>query len=196
LNTKLRNWILLGVLVVVAVLLAPFMQVMIEYLIIEPIAYYGWRLKRMSAIIPQEYYWLFIIASIAVVVFFSILRSIVLNQTEDQHQAPQKGQVEELANHIQRTQKSTYFKWMMANKLAKLAVNILSHQNANNGDEHRDFSTVIWDPPQETKKYLETGLNSSFMEYHPKRRFFKRKRETPFDVDLNTIIDYLESEME
>jgi hypothetical protein len=43
--------------------------------------------------------------------------------------------------------------------------------------------------------YLESGLTRTFADF-PRQRRFSRLPDTPFDIDLNQVISYLESQLE
>jgi len=47
-----------------------------------------------------------------------------------------------------------------------------------------------WNPPPGVQDYLETGLNGSFADYP------LTVRNTPFDVDVEKVVAYLESLLE
>lgn len=178
-----------------AIFLAPYAQLIVKYLVIEPLAYYGYGIQLIAQAIPQSAYWVFLISGLAFIVFLSLVRDYVLSREAVEETRTQKGPVQVLAEHITRTEQSNYFKWLIAKRLAGITLKILVKNNGQEG-EHRDFSRIYWNPPQEIEKYLKAGLSSSFMEYRDRGRFFRKRKTTPFDIDLNQVIEYLESELE
>jgi hypothetical protein len=188
--------VFIGILLVTGLLLAPYAQLVIQTLIIEPIAYYWWGVRRMIEAIPQAAYWFFIIGSLGMIVIFNVLRSLVLTREPKGNKFPQTGPIQSLAEAISKSQKSNYFKWMIANRLANLTFKLLNRHNIDNNGGARNFSQENWNPPMKTKEYLVAGMNSSFMDYPRKGLFSKKLEKTPFDTDLEQIIAYIESQME
>jgi hypothetical protein len=188
--------IFIGILLVISLLLAPYAQVIIQTLIIEPIAYYWWGVRRMIEVIPQAAFWFFIIGSLGMIVIFNLLRSLALTSKPKGNTLPQAGPIQSLAEAISQSQKSNYFKWMIANRLANLTFILLNRHNGDNNGGSRNFSQENWNPPMKTEEYLVAGMNSSFMDYPRKGRFSKKLEKTPFDTDLEQVIAYIESQME
>ena len=195
---KRRIWI--GTLLVAAVILAPFAIKIVHFLLIEPLAYYWWGVKQVIRTVPQVVYWFFIIACLGLIVVLSLVRQLFSSQETDKAHRTQVGPVESLAESIGRTHKSSYFKWMLANRLANLSLNILQRRNNEgpelNGGYQRDFSEINWDPPPKVKAYLEAGINSSFMEYRNKGWFSRQKTNKHFDADLEQVIEVIENQLE
>jgi len=178
-----------------AILLAPYARLVIHYLIVEPITYYSWGIRLIAQAIPQSAYWMFLVFSLVFIVSLSLARDFILSREVVEETRPRKGAVQILAGHITRTRKNNYFKWMIANRLAKTALKILVKNNGGQ-DHHRDFTQIYWLPPDDVKKYLEAGLNKYFIELRERGRFFQKRKTTPFDIDLNQVVKYIESELE
>ncbi len=193
---KRRHWLGLGILMSAGILLAPYARLIAQYLIIDPIAYYRWSITQVLQVFPQSAYWIGISVSLSLVVALILLRDLIAGLTAKEAAPHQKGAVEQLAEQIQKSQTSNYFKWVIANQLAETALKILPAKFGRSQQDRRNFDHLDWHPPPQVRKYFITGLNSSFMDYRKKKRFQKTPNATPFDIDLNDVIGYLESELE
>jgi hypothetical protein len=105
------------------------------------------------------------------------------------------GPIEQLGENIKRSEKSNYFKWAIANQLANLYMSIISQNMGSAGDGLYSYD---FDPNIVTsiEKYFSTGLSKSFMDYRHKRKLFNIRDMPPLDVELDSVIKYLESKME
>jgi len=185
-----RRWVtLLGFLLLVA-LLTPLAQRVTHWLLLEPLAYYGWGLKQVLRVVPDSFYWLFFLACLGFLALVFLMRDIILHRTRLEKPVTQRGPVAYLAENIDRSDQSNYFKWVIANRLANIALRIRW------GDSAVETSAIAPLAPPDVQVYLENGLLSSFMDYRQKRKWFTRNSITPFDVDVRDVIDYLESQME
>jgi len=191
-----RRYLIIGGVVLAAIILAPIANLILTELILEPAAYYWWALRQFSKVIPESAYWLFLIGCLGFLVLLFLVTDFFRSQPKKEKVIRASGPVATLAHQLRRTQKSTYFKWLVANRLSKTTLKILIRNLDGDQNEYRDFTGLSWDPPPEIRKYLETAKNSSFMEYREGPRFFKSKKITPFDIDLEDVIAYLESEVE
>ena len=86
-------------------------------------------------------------------------------------------------------QRGVYFKWQIANLLAEIAMNILNYQERLLPG--RKLLGRIRKLPPEVEKYLDAGVNTTFADYPAPQRF-RRTPTTPFDVDLDLVVGYLE----
>jgi hypothetical protein len=191
-----KRTILIGILLIISLFLAPYAGVIIQTLIIEPISYYWWGLKRLIEAIPQEAYWFFIISGLGMIVIVNLLRSFALTREPKGNRTPQAGPIQSLAEAICQSKKSNYFKWLIANRLANLTYNLVNPHIGDDKGGSKHFSQISSNLPLKTMEYLEAGLNSSFMDYPKKGRYRNKQEDTPFDTDLEQIIATIESQME
>lgn len=195
-----KTWLYLSLVLLAAVLMAPIFKNILYFLIIEPVAYYYWGVKRSLAAIPQILYWLFLIAGLGIIFIFFILKTLILNQQESE--PPQKtiGIVQSLSESIAWSNRSVYFSWLIANRLASLAFKILTPTSAheqNNKISVSDLSKMNWSPPEDIKKYIHAGLDPSFMNARRNRLFHSKKhREPQLNINLQMVLDYLETHLE
>jgi hypothetical protein len=109
----------------------------------------------------------------------------------------QVGQVEDLAIALQKAERGIYFKWLVANRLGKLAYQILLHRES--GRPRSLFAPLVgadWEPTPELQKYLETGLHGSFADFPHVNRPFGTPPRTPLDVNISEAVEFLESQVE
>jgi hypothetical protein len=107
------------------------------------------------------------------------------------------GQVEDLVHWLQKADRGTYFKWLVANRLGKLAHQMLLHRES--GRLRSVFAPLVgpdWEPRSELQKYLETGLHGSFADYPYEKHSLGTPRRTPLDVDVAEAVEFLESKIE
>ena len=193
---KRRHYFLLVVFLVIAILLAPYVQKTLHYLIIEPAAYYWWGIKQVARVIPQSLYWIIILTSLSFVSIFSLIRDLFLHKSKTEMILTRKGPVQALADNIVRSENRDYFRWAIANRLANIARRILFPREQLPDENQPALDSIKWDAPPEVRKYLETGLQSSFMGVHGYRKRFRKQKTIPLDINLNQVITYIESKME
>jgi hypothetical protein len=105
--------------------------------------------------------------------------------------------VEGLAIWLRRAEKGIYFKWLVANRLGKLAYQMLVHRE--NGRPRSVFAPLLgndWAPSKELQQYLETGLHGSFADFPSTAGRFTTPQHTPLDLNVLEAVDFLESQVE
>jgi hypothetical protein len=105
--------------------------------------------------------------------------------------------VENLAVSLRRAEQGTYFKWVIANRLGKLAYNILLQRES--GKPRSVFAPLLgvdWEPSKELQSYLESGLHGSFADFPTVSRFSGSHQKTPLDVNVVEAVEFLESHLE
>ena len=106
-----------------------------------------------------------------------------------------RGNVESLALTMRRSKTGIYFKWLVANRLGKLAYQILLQREY--GEPRSIFAPLTgegWDASPEVQEYLEKGLHGSFAEF-PINRWgrFAKTEKTPLDHEVADAIAFLEA---
>ena len=111
---------------------------------------------------------------------------------------PVEGRVEVLSVWMDKTRKGIYFKWLVANRLGKIAHLILA--NRDTSKQRLLVEPLVgtdWNPREPLQAYLEAGLHSSFADYPRRNKWFSSSiSPTPFDLDVKDVIEYLESQVE
>ena len=172
---------------VVSGLLSFLLRDVIYEVVILPIAYFLWVLKIYYSAIPQWILW----ALLMVFLFFSVLWNFLPEIQLPARKGPQpgepEGQVEELAVWIRKSRHGNYSKWQLANRFGRIARRL----NEVSGPRGRQASV-----DEDVEKYLDAGLNYSFVDFPSPRSRFERAPRTALDLDPARVADYLESQME
>jgi len=180
----------------IAVLLAFPLRGAVYELVVIPVAYVWWVLGLLYHSLNQSVWWFVALF----LVFLTLARSLRptgrIRERMRIKKRPIVGQVENLTMWMKRTERGTYFKWLIANRLGKIAHEILSMRM---GGVKRSFFDPLtgpdWEPESSVQQYLETGLKGSFTDYPQPKRFFSKPVETPLDHDVDDVLKYLESQV-
>lgn len=191
-----RTLIILGI-VGVSLLLAFPLRDAVYQMIIVPAAYGFWVLGLAYRSVPQVLWW----AGVSVIVLIILLRGL-MPQPRVKKRAPidaddVMGQVESFSTLITKTGRGNYTKWLIANRLGKIAHQTLAQRET--GKQRFFFDPLTgpdWTPDPDVQSYLEAGLHGSFTDFPQKRRFFLPPAQTILDHDLREVVQYLESQME
>jgi len=194
-KTLQRNLALSGILLIAILLAFPLRDAVYETVII-PAAYVWWVLGLWYHSVHQSIWWVAALL-VALVVLSRSLRSIgKVRERVRLKRKPVVGQVESLAAWMKRTERGIYFKWLIANRLGKIAHEILAQRT---GGKVRSFFDPLtgpdWEPDVAIQQYLESGLKGSFADYPYGRRFFSKSEPTPLDHTIDDVIKYLESQV-
>ena len=194
--TPVRRGLILVAAVIIAGILAFPLRDTIYDIVIVPVAFLLWILNLVYQSFSQGVWWWLI----ALIVFFMIVLSLMpqsrLRPRAASSPKPPQGQVETLSVWLRRAENGIYFKWLIANRLGKLAYQILLHRES--GKPRSVFAPLMgtdWEPTRELQNYLETGLHRSFADFPNYRRFSARK-PTPLDLDVEQAVNFLESQVE
>jgi hypothetical protein len=90
-----------------------------------------------------------------------------------------------------------YFKWVIANRLGKLAYQMLLHRES--GRPRSVFAPLTgtdWEPSRDLQTYLETGLHGSFADFPNVRYPLGGRPRTVLDMNVSEAVEFLESQME
>jgi hypothetical protein len=195
--TRTRRLLILVSAVFIAGLLAFPLRGMIYEAIVIPAAFIAWNLNLLYRSYPQGIWWLVVVFIVIVMIAFSLApRSVSGGRVEERRKPPQ-GQVESFARNLRRAEQGTYFKWVVANRLGKLAYNILSHRES--GKPRSVFDPLLgsdWEPSKDLQNYLESGLHGSFADFPSVSRFSGRHQKTPLDMNVVEAVEFLESHVE
>ena len=190
-----RTAIFLGGLVAVA-MLAFAMQGLVERMLIRPVLYVLWILGLYYDALPQILWWILIVAA--------SLWFIMGSLRPEQKPRPRKtdppfmgcGQVESLALWLTKVPRGGYVKWLVAQRLGKLARDLLTFRERRNPPSAREaLRGADWNPPEEVASYLEAGLIGSFADFPQPRWPFERPRPTPLDLNPHEALEFIESNL-
>ena len=191
-----RLLILIGAVIIAGILAFPLRGMIYETIVI-PAAFIAWNLSLLYRSYPQGIWWLVVVFIVLMMIVFSLVpHSASRGRVEEKRKSPQ-GQVESLAVILRRAEQGVYFKWVVANRLGKLAYNILRHRE--NGKPRSVFVPLLgadWEPSKDLQSYLETGLHGSFADFPNVSRFSGAHQKTPLDMNVREAVDFLESHVE
>ncbi len=192
-----RRWLLmLGVVIIAALLAFPLRDAIYETVVI-PLAYLGWQLGLFYHSLSQAIWWWLIFAIVLFMLTISLVPKFEPSHKEEPKPKPKRGQVEDLAIWMGRARSGVYFKWLIANRLGKLAFQILVHRES--GRPRSVFAPLLgtdWEPSNELRKYLETGLHGSFSDFPVSRRPLTTPPKTVLDHEVSDAVGFLETQIE
>ncbi len=190
-----QRLVVLGSALLIAGVAAFFLRDVIERVVVIPLLYLWWLLGIFYRTIPQLFLW----GVLVVISFISALNVLSpeakFRSRMNEEARPSQGQVEALAIWLKKTRYGNYYKWLLANRLGKLARELLAQREGmSSAKRFEHLSGKDWDPPQDVDTYLDIGLNGSFADFPQPSRF--NPQPTPLDLNPGEVVDYLESEME
>lgn len=183
-----------GLLIALALAVLCLQSIILELLVV-PAVYLWVSVRLFLQGVPSSTYWAMFLAAAALAFILSIFRRVKFPDIRRTETAPIRGQVEEIAGNIYAARKSIFSKWLLANRIVELARAIMKQRRSREyTDRTNDLDGEDWDPPENLRAYFEAGANRFFLEIR-RRRYFWRSQKTPFEVDLNEVIEFLETKM-
>ncbi len=184
--TRPRWPVLVGI-ACLAIVLAYLLHDVIYQLVIVPLAYALWLLRLYYLMIPQWVLWTLLIVVLLLIVLWNGLPEIRPPVRKEPARGRPKGEVETVADWIKNARRGNYFKWQLANRLGRIARRL----EEISGPDGRQLSEN-----QDVEKYLDAGMNYSFVDFLGPRSRLRRQSSTPLDADVWQVAEYLESQME
>ena len=184
---KLPRWPLIAGLLVASALLGYWLRDLIYQLVVVPIAYLLWLLNFYYSAIPQWILWSILLAALFVAVLWSLLPEGRSSSRRAPVRPRPEGEVEALAVWLGKAREGNYFKWQLANRMGHIARRL---------DEMAGSRGRLPAEDEAVEKYLDAGLNYSFVDFPSPRSPLERAARTPLDLDPGRAADYLESQME
>ena len=191
-----RRLILAGVLIIAALLAFPLRETIYETIVV-PLAYLAWYVGLLYRSLSQGIWWWGLIAIVLLMIAFSLVPERQFRGRERPRPKPAQGPVENLAISMRRADEGVYFRWLVANRLGRLAYQILLHRES--GRPRSVFAPLRgpdWQPSPEMQKFLETGLHGSFVDFPYTRRPIAAPRKTSLDMNVVESVEFLESHVE
>ena len=165
--------------------------------VIVPLAFLGFQIGLLYRTISQGIWWWLAIALVLTMLVFSLIPDFKTTAKKDTKLRPRHGQVEDLSIWLGRAKGGIYFKWLIANRLGKLAHQMLLHRES--GRPRSVFAPLTgtdWKPSKELQTYLEVGLHGSFSDYPNSATSFGSPPKTPLDFEIREAVVFLESQVE
>jgi energy-coupling factor transporter transmembrane protein EcfT len=156
--------------------------------IINFATYLIWSVNILGMVIPQQILWAFLLVLILYIAIGSFYGKRYKEEKSTENQSPVIGAVEAMAGYIEERHRGIYFKWQIAHLLGKIQLTI--QENAS-----RRTSGRIPLPSDRVQAFLDAGVKTSYVDYAPDG-FSLKNISTPFDIELEQVVDYLEEQME
>jgi len=206
-----RSRLQLGIWAVLAALvIAVFMRDAVEMLIIRPVAYILWWLGIIYRFIPQPAIWFLVVLAMLYLTLESIAGKFEMPFQKKEKLSSTLGPVAEFASQIERRNGGIYFKWQIARTLGEIAMDL---QSLHQPERRRKLDFDKNSAPLNVYHYLDAGINKSFSDYPLEKGYlffqkfalpdwlplperFRSLPSTPFDIDIEPVISYLEAQME
>lgn len=194
---RTRRWLILAAALIVAGILAfPLRETIYETIVI-PVAFIAWNLNLLYRSLSQGIWWWLVVFIVLFMLAFSLVPRATFRGVAEPKPKTYLGQVEALAIWLRKAERGVYFKWLIANRLGKLAYQILLHRES--GRPRSVFAPLLgtdWEPPKRLQDYLETGLHGSFADFPYAKRRVGVSQQTPLDLDILEAVEFLESQVE
>lgn len=191
-----RTWWLAGAVLALTFVLAFPLRDWTQRTFITPLAIILWGMNLFYRSMPQLVWWVLDVLVVLVLLIGSLAPPEIFTPRERDRSRPPQGPVESLALSIKQTREGAYFKWMLANRLGKLAYLMLARRE---GDRTRSAFAPLtgadWTPAPHLQKYFEVGLRGSFAEYPDSERVV-RINGSPLDVEILEAVEFLEGKLE
>lgn len=190
-----RNLVLFGILIIALLIAFPLREAAYRAVII-PVAYAWWVLGLVYHAVDQSIWWFLALFLVLAALFRSLLPLGRLGERMRFKARPVVGQVEGLSVWVKRTERGIYFKWLLANRLGKIAHEVLAMRMGGKTRSYFDpLAGPDWEPGGKVQAYLESGLRGSFADYPQGRRFFSKPEPTPLDQNMDEVIEFLETQV-
>jgi hypothetical protein len=186
-----RALILIAALIIAGILAFPLRETVYGIVVI-PVAYIAWNLSLLYQSFSQGVWWWVVAFIVFFMIAFSLMPRPQFRSRGGPKSKPPQGQVESLSVWLRRAERGTYFKWLIANRLGKLAYQILLHRES--GRPRSVFAPLVgkdWVPTQALQKYLETGLHGSFADF-PHNGPLSVHQSTPLDFNVADAVEFLD----
>lgn len=192
-----RRIVLIVALLVVSTLLALLLRSIVYEVVVVPVAFLGFQLGIWYHSLSQGLWWWLIIALVLLMIAFSLIPPERSAKQRRIPIRPKRGPVEQLATEMGRAESGRYFKWIVANRLGRLAYQMLLHRES--GRQITRFEPLVgegWQAPPELQTYLEVGLRGSFADYPSPKNPLATPARTPLDHNITKAVEFLESQVE
>jgi len=192
-----KRWLILGSALLVAVVLAFALQDLVRLAIVIPLAYIWWAIGLLLGAVSQAVLWGIFVFLVMVLLFNSLTSREPRRKTTEKKSKLRQGNIESLAISLDKTHQGIYVKWQVANRLGRLARDLLVHRGDRiNARGTEPLTGHDWQPPEAVWNYLEAGLNGSFADYPNRRWRFEHPQPTPLDLDINEALTFLEAQLD
>ena len=159
-----------------------------------PFLYVFWIGRFIFEAIPQTGLWTFFLVIFSLILAIGLIDKRKRKSTLYIPLTIDEGRVEGWVKLIDQAEKDHYFKWRLAQRLQKVALGVIAHQQGQSLKQTRQqLRQRELDIPPELQAYFQASLQSLGHLPVPKR-FFQTTSATdsPLDLDLKQVIQFLE----
>jgi hypothetical protein len=181
--------------IVVAAVMAYLLKDVVAAILFEPVSQLWYALSLLYLSVAQIIFWFVLIVIVALIAFDSLYGKFGPPRLDEGETRSRVGPIANTARHISRSNEGIYYKWLIANRLGKLARSIFARGNGGESKGIDVLESRGHRMPPEIGAYLISGLSQTFADY-PRSNWFGRPSQTPLDVDVEGVIEYLELQME
>jgi hypothetical protein len=182
-----------GILLIVAILLAPFSVDFVREVIVIPLLYLIWILRFLFDTISQDSLWLFILVLIALVMLFSLIDKGRFRPLRPPPLSPQPGRVESWETLLRQSQQDDYFRWRLAQQLQRLTLAIMAHQSGETLHQTRlALRHGQLKMPPRVLAYFQASLQPLGYLPQPRTLFSAPPPPSPLHLDPNQVVQFLE----
>ena len=194
---KKAQWLAVVGAILLAVLLAFPLRTTVYKVLVVPIAHLIWILHLLYRVTPQFVWWVLVFVLAVLMIGNSLLPEIYQSHKKlIKLKAPQ-GPVETLATRVKKARSGVYFKWLIANRLGRLAHQMLAQRETHHVRSiFAPLTSPDWTLPKPVQDYLEVGLHGSFADFPQASVPWAKSPPTPLDQDLAEVVKALESQVE
>lgn len=175
-----------GAVLICSLILAYLLRDVIYSVVIVPLAYTLWLAGLVYRAVPQLIKWVVLLVILGLAMIWRLIPDLPDATKPRLPGRSVEGRLQALAFGIHRARNSNYFKWQLANRLGRLARRI--SETTNRAADGNGSAPI--------NRYLNAGVNQSFVDFPTPRGPFARRQPTPLDIDPGEIIAYLESRLE
>lgn len=187
------RWLWITAAGVLIALLAYFLRDIVNEKIVIPLSYLWWRLELYYHSIEEETWLVLAVAVISIIAYAGIAgEESPAGEAGEKNKFPVQGPVEELTAWLTRSQSRSYYRWLLANRLARLA-RLYLQQRGGSGSFEGSLESSGWEPPEEIRTYLKFGMRRS-----PTGLRSLPSSWTRLNIDRShfiKVVEYLESEI-
>jgi hypothetical protein len=189
-----RHLLPIVLIVLAAILFAPLCRTFVREVVIIPFLYIFWIGKFFIDTIPQAVIWFSFVA-----ILFSILVFSFVGKRPVPRRGPPPAQTTQSRTGawlklIEQAGQDDYFKWRLGQRLQKLAIRQLAHQNNETvRDTRNQLRKGTLDLPVEITEYFQASLQPLGNLSRPGRwKFWHSRSPSPLDLDPNVVVTFLE----
>ena len=185
-NEELNNakrWFSIAFVILLAAILLFFRNEVAGWLAYS-FSYMVWSLNFFGRIIPPQGIWIGLMILIVYIAVGSFYGKSFSVEKDFEAPTPARGPVEAMAEWIEEKDRGVFFKWRIAHLLGKV------HEA-----QLKNTSGRMDAPPKAIEEFFDAGLNHSYVDF-PTPGMFRKYEPTALDAELESVLDYLEDQME